>query len=67
MLKRHKFTTEEAAIKVMSQLHSEGKINGWNITKAGYVRYFDVPAKVWRDLVEFDFDARRWGNKALVN
>lgn len=49
-----KFGSESEAAAVMSPLNSAGKINGWDITKSGYVRYFDPQARVWRDLVPYD-------------
>jgi len=53
MSKRVKFT-EQRAIHIMADLHARGIISGWNISRAGYVRYHEVAAKVWRDFNSYD-------------
>lgn len=46
-----KFTNPAAT---MAPLVAAGKIGAWNSTQAGYVRYLDVAARVWRDFIQFD-------------
>lgn len=54
--------TKTTANGMMGYAFADGHIGAWNISANGYVRYFDAAAKVWRDLIEFDF--KRW-NYAL--
>ena len=57
MGKKIKMTEAEANV-MMGYAKADGHIDGWNISKAGYVRYFDAKGRVWRDLLQMDFD--RW-------
>ena len=50
--------TEAEAIEMMGFAKTDGHIDGWTISKTGFVRYFDAKARVWRDLLQMDFD--RW-------
>ena len=58
MNKRTKFQNEAHATEMMMFAIEDGHITAWNMTDAGYVRYFDAVARVWRDLI--DFDLKRW-------
>lgn len=57
MMKKIKMTAAEAN-EMMGYAQADGHIDGWNISAAGFIRYFDVKGRVWRDLVEYDF--KRW-------
>lgn len=50
--------TEAEAVEMMGFAKIDGHIEGWSISMAGFVRYFDVKGRVWRDLIEYDF--KRW-------
>lgn len=57
MTKKIKMTEVEAN-QMMGFAMIDGHITCWNISKAGYVRYHDAVARVWRDLIQYDFT--RW-------
>jgi len=54
MAKRVKFQTVAKAEQALTALHASQKIGAWNVTQAGYARYFDVAGRVWRDFIQFD-------------